>query len=276
MSAIRVQPDARALEGKIERRPSASVIVLAYNAEQVIQACLGSLRKQDFAEPFEVIVVWSGQDGVPRIVERELPEAKVVGRRERLLTGATRNLGLEHASSDIIAFLAADCQAAPDWLRRRVAAHRSGFNCVGGAVLCAEPAGAVARANHLLEYSEFMVGRPREVVVGRPIFNVSFRREIFDRYGRYEAALACGEDGVFNWRLAQAGEPFLFDPDIRMFHPGPTGLRDFLKHQIWHGEGIAKLCQEYEYAALQGYRAQPLVQMLVAYPVTRITRLLGR
>jgi hypothetical protein len=54
-----------------------------------------------------------------------------------------------------------------------------------------------------------MIGRPREVVVGRPVYNLSFRRTIFERYGRYEAALACGEDSLFNWRLVQAGEDSL-------------------------------------------------------------------
>ena len=117
------------------------------------------------------------------IVEREFPEARVVGQMDKLSTGAARNLGLAYASGDIIAFLGADCQAAPDWLRRRVAAHQAGFVCVGGAVVCLEPAGPIARANHLLEYSEFMIGRPREVVLCRPVYNLSFRREIFERYG---------------------------------------------------------------------------------------------
>jgi hypothetical protein len=80
-------------------------------------------------------------------------------------------------------------------------------------VLCTEPAGPIARASHLLEYSEFMIGRPREVVAGRPVYNLSFRRTIFERYGRYEAALACGEDSLFNWRLVQAGEDSLL-PDF--------------------------------------------------------------
>lgn len=235
-----------------------------------------SLKRQDLADPFEVVVVWSGDGETARILEREFPEAKIVGRQERLPTGAARNLGLEHASGDIIAFLAADCQAEPEWLRRRVAAHRAGFDCVGGAVVCAEPAGMIARASHLLEYSEFMIGRPREVVVGRPVYNLSFRREIFVRYGTYEAVLACGEDSLFNWRLVEAGERFLFDPSIRIIHRGPDRLRDFLEHQTWHGKWFATLCREYHYPGWRGHSAQPLLRIILVYPVVRIKRLLKR
>ncbi|MGZ3686716.1 MAG: hypothetical protein ACXVBW_00355, partial [Bdellovibrionota bacterium] len=45
--------------------------------------------------------------------------------------------------------------------------------------------------------------------------------------GMYEPGLACGEDTLFSARLARRGEPMLFDPGIRIIHPGPRTLREF-------------------------------------------------
>jgi glycosyltransferase involved in cell wall biosynthesis len=251
------------------------VIVLAFNAASTIRTCLTSLELQDFEEPFEIVVVWSGDSATARIVQQEFPKVKLVGQHSTLPTGAGRNLGIEHALGEIIAFLAADCQAEPDWLRRRVTAHRQGFDCVGGAVVNGERY-PVARASHLLEYSEFMIGRPREVVVGRPVYTLSFVRNVFERYGTYEPGLACGEDSLFNWRLVKAGERFLFDPSIRITHPGPIRLRDFLKHQQWHGEWLARLCRDHNHPAIHGHGAQLFWKIILVYPSVRLIRLVQR
>lgn len=257
-------------------RPAVSVIVLAYNAGATIGRSLSCLGRQDLTEPYEVVVVWSGDDEAAAVVRRDFPWARLVGRPERLLTGAARNLGLDHASGEIIAFLAADCEVPADWLSRRVAAHRAGFRCVGGAVVHGEPAGPVARASHLLEYIACSPMRPREVVVGQPLYNVSFVRTIFDEYGRYEGSLACGEDTEFNWRVANGKEPALFDPEIRMIHREPEGLCQMLAHQHWHGAWFGWLDRQLGAPARGGSKKLGLWWILLWYPAGRLARLLWR
>jgi glycosyltransferase involved in cell wall biosynthesis len=255
---------------------AASVIVLAYDAVGVILGCLQALKAQDHPGPFETIVVWSGDDRIPGIVRRECPEARIVGRLERLPTGAARNLGIEHSRGDIIAFLAADCRPAPDWLRNRISAHQSGFRCVGGAVLLAEPAGAIARASHLLEYSECLPGRPREVVRDRPVYNLSFDRRIFAEHGGYEPGLACGEDSLFNARLVGAGEPMLYEPAIRIAHAGPASIREYIAHQMGHGAAYGRIIRDYGYGAHRTRAKVPRVAILVRYPYARLRILAER
>lgn len=256
--------------------PVASVIVLAYNAADKVPRSLSSLAAQDLQEPFEVIVVWSGEDGTVDVVRRDFPWARLAGRPERLLTGAARNLGLDHANGEIIAFLAADCEVPADWLRRRIQAHRAGFRCVGGAVAHGEPAGLVARASHLLEYIACSQMRPREVVVGHPLYNLSFDRTIYDEYGRYQEALACGEDTEFNWRVANGQEQALFDPEIRMIHREPERLRDMLRHQHWHGAWFGWLDRQYGAPARGGTKKLGLWWILLWYPTGRLARLVWR
>jgi glycosyltransferase involved in cell wall biosynthesis len=255
--------------------PVASVIVLAYRAAPFIRRSLKSLRRQTLAEPFEVIVVWSGDEATPALVAAEFPESRLVGGRQRLLTGAARNLGLAHARAGIVAFLAADCEAAPDWLELRVAAHREGHDLVGGAVVWAEPANAVARAGHLLEYNSCLPGRPREVSAS-PVYNLSFRRAVFDRYGRYDELLPCGEDTALVWALCEAGAGFLYDPAIRISHASATGVVAFWRHQAWHGYWLGRLSAGRQVPGIGGGVLFRLAKLVVLYPVGRLGRMWRR
>jgi glycosyltransferase involved in cell wall biosynthesis len=254
----------------------ATVVVLACNAAETIRRCLTSLARQVGVGRFEVVVVWSGDPATPRTVAHEFPDAIVVGRREPLPTGAGRNLGIRHASGEVIAFLAADCEVAPDWLARRLAAHGEGYACVSGAVVCPPAAGPIARAGHLLEYNAFPQGRPREVVNGQPLYNLSYRRDVFDRYGLYDEGLACGEDTAFNWRLARAGVPALFEPAVRLYHEGDSHLGSFLRHQAWHGAWFGRLCRGQATPGYSGPGLRRLGRMLVMYPLGRLVRLVRR
>jgi GT2 family glycosyltransferase len=256
--------------------PCATVVVLACDAAATIRRCLSSLANQVGVEPFEAVVVWSGDATTQRIVTEEFPSAVTVGRCEPLPTGAGRNLGIRHSSGEVVAFLAADCEVAQDWLARRLAAHREGYPCVGGAVVCPRTAGAVARAGHLLEYNAFPAGRPREVVRGQPLYNLSYRRELFDQFGLYEESLACGEDTAFNWQLARAGVPALFEPGIRLYHESDAGIADFLRHQAWHGAWFGLMCRSQETPGFAGPRLRRLRRMLVMYPLGRFVRLVRR
>jgi GT2 family glycosyltransferase len=256
-------------------RPAATVIVLAFNAGAFIRRSLESLRRQTFGEPFEVVVVWSGDARTPAIVRREFPEILLVGRQQRVPTGAARNLGIARASGEVIAFLAADCEAAPDWLERRVAAHREGHDLVGGAVVWREPANAFARASHLLEYNACPPGRPREVVPD-PVYNLSFRRSVFERFGRYHETLPCGEDTALIWSLVASGQHFLFDPSIRIVHPGATSLSEFWRHQTWHGLWMGRLSRRQQVPGLGGSGVRHLVWLVALYPVSRLVRMWRR
>ncbi len=262
-------------EDDLRTMPAASVIVLAYDAAAFIRRSLQSLRRQTFAEPFEVIVVWSGDEATPAIVGAEFPEVTLVGRRRRLLTGAARNLGIASAAGDILAFLAADCEASPDWLANRVAAHRQGHDLVGGAVVWAEPANALARASHLLEYNACLPGRPRECTAS-PVYNLSFRRTIFERHGDFDEALPCGEDTALIWRLVEAGETFLYDPAIRISHPGTGRLGDFWCHQEWHGRWLGRLSRRQQVPGVSGDGALRYAWLVAIYPAARLVRMIRR
>jgi hypothetical protein len=100
------------------------VIVVCWNSERVLGRCLEHLFAQDHPD-YEVIVVDDGsQDATHAIAEAAAREHALTLIRSARNRGcpAARNLGLERARGDIVAFIDDDGFAAPDWLRRVCAA----------------------------------------------------------------------------------------------------------------------------------------------------------
>jgi GT2 family glycosyltransferase len=105
-------------------RPLVSVIVVCWNAERLLGRCLEHLIAQSYARR-EIIVVDDGsEDGTLAVAERarEHAELTIVHRARNHGCPSARNLGLDAASGEIVAFMDADAFPARDWLSRLVAA----------------------------------------------------------------------------------------------------------------------------------------------------------
>ena len=107
-----------------------SIIVPIYNAAQYLTDCIDSIIGQTTTEPLEVILVDDGSTDNSRFIAQQYakkhsddPRCKVV-----LLTqqhsgqSIARNLGLQKATGEYIAFVDADDRIAPDWCSRHLKA----------------------------------------------------------------------------------------------------------------------------------------------------------
>lgn len=95
-----------------------SAVIPAYNVASFLPRCLGSVFAQTL-QPAEVIVVDDGSTDNTAALASELG-ARVITRRNGGISAA-RNTGIQHASSEWIAFLDADDMWAPEKLERQVA-----------------------------------------------------------------------------------------------------------------------------------------------------------
>jgi hypothetical protein len=113
----------------------ASVIVVCWNSADVLGGCLDRLLAQDYAN-YEIIVVDDGsRDDTLAVAERRASvdgDLKIVRSSHNRGCPAARNLGLEHAQGEIVAFIDADGFAVPSWLRELVAAFDAD-ETIGGA-----------------------------------------------------------------------------------------------------------------------------------------------
>jgi glycosyltransferase involved in cell wall biosynthesis len=207
-----------------------SVVIPSYNSRQTILACLGALYHQDEV-PREVILVDSSEDNTLEIAQQHYHELRVFRFPRRRFPGPARNKGVAMASGDIVAFTDADCVVAPDWTARIVAQHNAGHNIVGGAIDLDNPESAIALAAYLAEFREFLPDVPAQRLIHVPTCNISYRRDLFERYGGFPDSYYPQEDLLFNYLLSKNGNTVWFDPAIRVRHHSPDRLRSFLSHQ---------------------------------------------
>ena len=250
-----------------------SVVIPAYNAQQTIAACISSLSCQMNAGKWEVILVDSSDDATAEIASRTFPNLQVIRCARKTDPGTARTIGVEKAAGDIIAFIDADCRAAPDWLAKIGLAHKSGYDCVGGAVLNGNsPAGAIATAGYLAEFREWLPGRMRGLVGHIATCNASYKRFIFDTYGYFDGQYYPQEDLVFNYNLCEQGEKILFDPSIQVYHVHRSGLVDFLRHQYAIGKITAVVLKQ---IPLAGHRiVDNSLMLLASAPVLPLVKFL--
>jgi glycosyltransferase involved in cell wall biosynthesis len=227
-------------------RPAASVVVLSYNSRDQIDTALESLNAQRFDQPYEVIVVDSGDDDCADYVRAAYPKARVVRSERRLYPGAARNRGVRAARGDWVAFLADDCAARPDWLSRRDRLHRRGFGVVGGAVLNGTPGHPVGTAGYYLEYSAQL---PSESILRHQEVphSLSYSREVLAQVGEFPEDTRTGEDTLYNQRCLRAAVPMALDPGAQIAHDNLTSLRPYLRHQYVHGRGLIRCARLYEH-----------------------------
>lgn len=207
-----------------------SVVIPCYESKQTILACLESLYRQDEA-PGEIILVDSSEDDTVEVVLQHYPEVRCFHFPHRAFPGPARNKGVEMAEGEVIAFIDADCIAAPDWTARIAAQHAAGHQIVGGAVELGNPHNSLAWAGHLMEFREFLPTGASHPVMHVPTCNISYRRNLIERYGGFPNAYYPQEDLLFNYLLYRNGFMVWFDPAIRVKHFCRDSLIGYLSHQ---------------------------------------------
>ncbi len=221
--------------------PRVSVVVCAYNAGDTIDDCLRSLADLTYPN-FEVIVINDGsRDGTGAIAKghAELwPALRVIDIPNGGLSAA-RNVGLAHATGEIVAYTDADVRVDQDWLTHLVQ-PMIGTDLAGSGgpnvVPTDDPwvAQAVARApggpTHVL-----FDDRLAEHVPG---CNMAFRREaLLSIDGFNPVYLRAGDDVDVCWRLHGRGRKIGFAPSALVWHHHRSTVKAYWRQQLGYGEG---------------------------------------
>jgi len=205
-----------------------SAIIPAYNAEGFIAGAIESIRAQDIPVD-EILVVDDGSKDRTAEVVQSLGGNVILLRQQNAGPSAARNLGLQQARGDLIAFLDADDRWTPDKLRTQLAAleNHPELGLVASDMAEVDPEGrllvpSVLDKHGLLSEFQALDGAPIPRAVARlveknfiPTGSVLARRSVFEASGGFKNHIRYGED-LELWARIAARSPITCLPQVHL------------------------------------------------------------
>ena len=192
-----------------------SVVIPAYNAQDHIARAIDSVLAQTLL-PEQIIVVDDGSGDNTSEVVKAYGEKVTYIHQENSGAGATRNTGIEAASSEWIAFLDSDDQWLPDKLRLQT-------DLLGG-----NPDLVWAYSNCFLNYQSRNDRFPMlDITKAKSLLN---GRSFFDNYLKAQAAGFPAWTGTVIAKRDAVMEVGMFDPDLPLAQDIDLWFRLAYKH----------------------------------------------
>ena len=244
-----------------------SIIIPAYNAENVLPMCLEACLKQTYHET-EVIVIDDGSTDRTQVIGQSYSVNYI--RQDNSGPAAARNRGAHEARGEIIAFTDSDCVPKPDWIENLVHGFKEGVVGVGGTYGIANPENRLARMVHeeiIVRHSQF-----NEEVDFLGSFNVAYNKKSFEDAQGFDEdfRIASGEDNDLAYHLRDNGGQLCFTAKAVVEHFHPVALFPYLRTQMRHGFWRMKLYTKHpgrsggdKYAGIIDLAAPPLALLLL-------------
>ena len=229
--------------------PRVSVIIPHLNTPDALDRCLASVCDQSLDQgTAEIIVVDNGSTVSFAAVAARYPRVRFLA-EPTPGPGPARNTGVAVARANILAFIDADCRAAPGWLQAGVAAVEAapGRAVVGGDIRIdfVDP----ARLQPIEAYEAVFGFRQKMYIDTRQFSvtaNLAMDRAVHTAVGPF-AGIDKAEDLDWGKRAHALGYNTRYMPAMRIYHPARPDFaaleRKWQRHirHEWnvHGKGIA-------------------------------------
>jgi succinoglycan biosynthesis protein ExoA len=226
-----------------------TIAMPSFNEEHYIEACIASVKAQDYpAELIEILVADGRSTDRTREILAQLaaadPRIRMVDNPARL-QAAGLGLLVKEATGDVIVRMDVHAEYAPDYVRRCVEVlEQTGADNVGGAqrakaktpfqrALCAaltSPLG-VGGAKYRSSEAEGFVDT---------VFLGAFRRRVFETIGLWDPGAITNEDAELNQRILDSGGQIYLSKDIVVHYFPRDSLQTLAKQYFRYGRGRAR------------------------------------
>jgi len=224
-----------------------SIIVPAKNEEKNILKCVESLLDINY-ENKEIIIVNDGStDRTAKILVSFAEKIKIINTKG-IGPSKARNMAIENAKGQYIAFTDADCIVDRNWIDELLKGFISdNVYGVGGSQLSPKDESKFGKyVSSFFEAFGFVSdyihqGEKINCVDHNPTCNVIYRREIFDLVGKFREDLWPCEDLEFDIRVRDKGYLLTNNPKAIIYHYRPSTFNGFLKMMYRYGKAHSKL-----------------------------------
>lgn len=253
---------------KQDSLPKVSVVITNYRNLPYIQTCLHSVLKTDYHD-YEVIVVDQSTPDLEEWMRNNFPGVRLFQAKDEPGAAKCRNIGVELASADYVAFLDNDTVVHQDWLRWLVVAVASATDVaatqskllrldrpdvidgLGDSLDLYGSAISEAQGKH----DEDSMKENREIFSARSAAMLVRKSAYIQVHGMDEDFDVTNDDVDLGWRLRLAGYRIVLAPASKVYHrSGGTRFRDIRKFWFHTTKNrISALVKNYEYSNLLRY-----------------------
>jgi glycosyltransferase involved in cell wall biosynthesis len=254
------------------RPPRFSIVIPTYERRALVAANVATLARQEFAEPFEVIVVVDGStDGTAAALRKlDVPFPLRIVEQANGGSASARNHGARLARGELLLFLDDDMEAHPRLLAEHERSHRAGAEAVLGhlpvhpqsppglltervAAWTDERTKRLSEPGAALRLDDMLTG---QLSVGRALFE---RLEGFDA-GFRQRTTSSNEDIDFGQRLLQGGHRAVFNPSAISWQQYVVTPRQYLQSSREAGRADVRLAQKHPDQLMEIFTPRKLSQ----------------
>ncbi len=226
--------------------PLVSVIIPVFNDTDRLRLCLEALSQQTYPQSsYEVIVVDNGSDKSPETLLSNFPGMEIRFLFEaKVGSYAARNLAIQHAQGDILAFTDSDCIPNRDWIQKGTEKVSATNNCglVAGKVTIFYQNGEPSNSAELYDkVSAF----PQKRYVEKGKFGVTANlftlKRIFQEVGYFNDQLVSAGDNEWGTRVNEAGYQMAYAEEAVIKHPARNSIKSIRNKALRVAYGLYQL-----------------------------------
>ena len=226
---------------------SVSVVIPAYQAAHCVGACLQSLLNQSYAEHIdEIILVDNGSNDATVEIAKEYDGVTVLVQPKKG-AAAARNMGIAHATGDIICFTDADCVPQLDWVESLCRPILLSKEVIGmkGTYLTNQKE-IVARFVQIEYEDKYDLLRPEKYINFIDTYSAVYWRDVLlANEGGFDEGIFFAEDRELAYRIASRGYKMAFEPNAIVYHLHSNSFLKYFKKKLFIGYWTAQTVRRF-------------------------------
>ena len=230
----------------MKESPLVSVIVLNYNAGELLLNCVDSLKKSAYTN-LEILVVDNiSTDGSQKKCKEKFPDVELIQNNENLGYCGGNNVGIKKAKGEFIVILNPDTIVEKNWIDELILAHREfGDGLYQPKILSLNEENIIQSTGNMLHIFGFGYARDKGNKISdkkEEIEKIGYAsgtclftsRNVIEKIGLLDEFLFLYHDDLdLGWRAAQGVINSYYVPKSKIFHVESYSLKWSSKKFYW-------------------------------------------
>ena len=258
----------------MNERPLVSVIVLNYNAGDLLLNCVESIKKSSYQNIETLVVDNISSDNSHITCKEKFPDIKLIQNEKNFGYCGGNNIGIKEARGDFIVILNPDTIVEENWINELLSAYSEfGDGLYQPKILSLNEQGVIQSTGNMIHVFGFgfardkgkrLVDKKEEIekigyASGTCLFTT---KKVLKKVGLLDEFLFLYHDDLdLGWRAAQIGIKSYYVPKSKIFHAESYSLKWSAKKFYWL-ERNRKYCLQTHYSK-KTYKKMSFSLMLV-------------